>query len=233
MAGILGSYSDSTCNTHNALRNISGYACGVTFSFKSSAAPDLLHYAVPALSSCCARAAGSPPVLRIPGNTDCEMQFCVISPVTSTHTYTYYSSHTTSTATSTATSSAPSTWTTEEVRIEPPEELQSCLAFVYEGDVPDDVGDEIASAGNWCVARMYDTELPDDEVRAAVTAEAAPASWSATTSSTRATVSATASTSSAGSSQGRGLRDTRGGGVVEYGAVKVWGLAALVLLGLC
>ncbi|KAI0593031.1 hypothetical protein F4775DRAFT_51541 [Biscogniauxia sp. FL1348] len=228
MAGILSSYSDSTCNTHNALRNISGYACGVTFSFKSSPRPDLLHYAVPALSSCCAQAPDSPPVLRIPGNTGCEMQFCVVSPVTSTHTYTYYY-HTTATAT--ATSSAPSTWTTEEVIIEPPGDLETCLAFVYEGDVPDGVRDEIAMAGNWCVARMYDTELPDDEVRAAVTAEAAPASWTATTSSTRATVSATASTS-AGSSRGRGWWGVRDGGAAECGVVKVWGFAALVLLGL-
>ncbi|KAI5917625.1 hypothetical protein F4810DRAFT_642569 [Camillea tinctor] len=220
MAGILGSHSDSTCNTHNALRNISGYACGVTFSFKSASSPDLLHYAVPALSSCCSQAPDSPPVLRIPGNTGCEMQFCVVSPVTSTHTYTYYY-HSTSipTTTATATSSGPATWTTEEVRVEPPGRLESCLAFVYEGDVPDDIGNGIAYAGNWCVARMYDTDLPDDEIRAAVAAEAAPASWTTTTSSAEATVSGTVSRSAGSSSAWRGIGQAKSDSIVRLGFI--------------
>lgn len=79
MAGIMSSTSDATCNTHNALRDITGYACGVTFTYKDAAAPPAMDsYAVPSLASCCSKA-GAGPVLRIPGNRGCEMQFCVVS----------------------------------------------------------------------------------------------------------------------------------------------------------
>ncbi|KAI8625551.1 hypothetical protein F5Y19DRAFT_479472 [Xylariaceae sp. FL1651] len=57
MAGIISSRMDATCNMHNALRNISGYACGV-----------------------------NAPLQRIPGNTGCEIQFCDVEPVTSSYT---------------------------------------------------------------------------------------------------------------------------------------------------
>lgn len=81
MAGILGSFSDARCNTHNALRDISGHACGVTFVFKDVADPPAMGspapYAVPSLAECCAKV-GVGSVLRVPGNTGCEMQFCVL-----------------------------------------------------------------------------------------------------------------------------------------------------------
>lgn len=77
MAGIISSSSDATCSTHNALRDIAGYACGVTFTYRDAAAA-MDWYAVPAIASCCTQAGGGP-VQRIPGNRGCEMQFCVVA----------------------------------------------------------------------------------------------------------------------------------------------------------
>jgi hypothetical protein len=84
MAGI--GWSDATCNTHNALRNISDYACGVTFSFKDSENPPDMHYGVVSLQRCCDEV--NAPVMRIPGNTGCEIQFCLVEAVTSSYTET-------------------------------------------------------------------------------------------------------------------------------------------------
>ncbi|KAI1505749.1 hypothetical protein F5X99DRAFT_428851 [Biscogniauxia marginata] len=233
MAGILSSYSDSTCNTHNALRNITGYACGVTFSFKPGQGPPPdMHYAVVSLQECCARGPGAaapppPPVLRVPGNTGCEMQFCVVPVTSTTRTWTYA-------ATGTGTGTAPQAAVSTEVRHGPPGEVESCLGFVYEGDLPGEVGDRVADAGSWCVARMYDTELPDSEVAVAVAASPAAASWTAAAanpwdaalSSASATPTPTPASNSARG--GRGRYDARS---AEYG-VKVWAFTVLMTIGL-
>lgn len=137
MSGILGSYSDSTCNTHNALRYIEGHACGATFSYRSSSSPPDMHYAVVSIQKCCDEYNAT--VLRIPGNIGCEMQFCNIT--------------------------------------QSSDDLYSCLSFVSESDLPDDIADKIANVGNWCTVRMYDDEVPLSEELSPVTASAAPPSW--------------------------------------------------------
>ena len=146
MAGLLSSYSDATCNTHNALRDISGYACGVTFVYKDDSNPPAMGspapYAVPSLAECCAKV-GVDAVLRIPGNTGCEMQFCVLP--------------------------------------EPDDDVDTCMRFVYEGDLPDDVADGVAYVSSWCTVRMYDDA--SDEITEPVTASAAPPSWTETSES--------------------------------------------------
>ncbi|KAI1452375.1 hypothetical protein F4805DRAFT_30640 [Annulohypoxylon moriforme] len=166
MAGILGSYSDSTCNSHNALQNISEYACGVTFQFKSSDNPPDMHYGVVSLQKCCDKV--NQPVMRIPGNTGCEMQFCEVPAVTSSYTSTIIYGEVTPTPPPTVTQGSEVGW---------PSDVESCMKFVYEGDLPDDIANDISNADSWCIARMYDDELPSSEVLAAVTASAAPASW--------------------------------------------------------
>ncbi|GAW19377.1 hypothetical protein ANO14919_088630 [Xylariales sp. No.14919] len=170
MNGIVS--SSATCNTHNALRNISEYACGVTFLFSDSANPPDMHYGVVSLQRCCDMVHA--PVLRIPGNTACEIQFCEVDGVTSSYTETVYHASTTGSGTATR---APAPSVTEGATIGPPEKLENCLRFVYEGDLPDGISDRISYASSWSVVRFYDDELPPDEVRAAVLASPAPPSW--------------------------------------------------------
>ncbi|KAI1414403.1 hypothetical protein F5Y13DRAFT_158492 [Hypoxylon sp. FL1857] len=229
MAGILSSYSDSTCNTHNALRNISAYACGVTFSFKDSSNPPDMHYAVVSLQKCCDKV--NSPVLRIPGNTGCEMQFCDVPIVTSSYTSTIYA---TATGSGTA-AQTPAPTVTEGAEIGWPQDVESCMKFVYEGDLPDDIARDISDAGSWCVARMYDDELSPSEVSAAVTASPAPPSWTsaavdpwdaALSSASAASASAAASPTSTNNGSGRYAdRKTASG-------VRVWAVAVLITLGL-
>ncbi|KAI1135581.1 hypothetical protein F5Y05DRAFT_165759 [Hypoxylon sp. FL0543] len=229
MAGILGSYSDSTCNTHNALRNISAYACGVTFSFKDSANPPDMHYAVVSLQECCDKVHS--PVFRIPGNTGCEMQFCDVPVVTSSYTSSIYGAPT---GTGTAARYPPPT-ITEGSEIGWPQNVESCLKFVYEGDLPDDIAKDISNADSWCVARMYDDELSPSDVSAAVTASPAPPSWTsaavdpwdaALASQRSASVSATASPTSTNS--GRGIYTDREAAT----GMRIWAVAALMTIGL-
>ncbi|KAH8668850.1 hypothetical protein BX600DRAFT_460810, partial [Xylariales sp. PMI_506] len=169
MAGILS--SDLTCNTHNALKNISGYACGVTFSFKTDDFTGFENgYAVVSLQECCAKA--NAPVLRIPGNTGCEMQFCELSEVATTYTRTIQYGYATGTGTA-AQTPAPSV--TQGVQWGPPGDVENCLMFVYEGDLPDDVAAGVSNVGSWCVVRMYDDDYSEQET--AITANSAPPSW--------------------------------------------------------
>ncbi|KAI0097336.1 hypothetical protein GGR51DRAFT_541411 [Nemania sp. FL0031] len=172
MAGIVPSLMDTTCNSHNALRNISGYACGVSFSFKDPDNPPDMHYGVVSLQKCCDKV--NAPVLRIPGNTGCEIQFCTVEPVTSSYTETIYYGYATGSGTA-AQTPAPSV--TQGATVGPPSEVENCMRFVYEGDLPDDVADQISDASSWSVVRFYDDELPPAEVSAAVLASPAPPSW--------------------------------------------------------
>ncbi|KAI1206861.1 uncharacterized protein F4807DRAFT_437491 [Annulohypoxylon truncatum] len=220
MAGILGSYSDSTCNTHNALQNISEYACGVTFQFKSSDNPPDMHYAVVSLQKCCAKA--NQPVMRIPGNTGCEMQFCELPAVTSSYTSTILYGGATQTAAPTVTQGAEISW---------PSDVESCMAFVYEGDLPDDIAKDISNAGNWCVARMYDDELPSSDVSAAVTASPAPASW--TSAAADPFANAFSSKSSSSTSTAASSTSTSNGCSVyadqrKAGGMGVWTVVVLI-----
>ncbi|KAI1372784.1 hypothetical protein F4677DRAFT_241429 [Hypoxylon crocopeplum] len=214
MAGIFGSYSDSTCNSHNALRNISGYACGVTFSFKSSENPPDMHYAVVSLQECCDKVGA--PVLRIPGNTGCEMQFCDVPEATSSFSQSVFYAYATGSGTAAQT---PAPTVTQGSTIGPPEDVENCMRFVYEGDLPDDIAQDISDASPWCTVRIYDDELSSSEETTAVTASPAPPSWTsaavdpwdAALSSERA-ASATASPTSMSSAHSRyvGQRASKG-----------------------
>ncbi|KAI3318753.1 hypothetical protein HD806DRAFT_510856 [Xylariaceae sp. AK1471] len=172
MAGIVPSLMDAKCNTHNALQNISGYACGVTFAFKDSENPPDMHYGVVSLQRCCDEVKA--PLLRIPGNTGCEIQYCVVEPVTSSYTETIYYGYATGSGTA-AQTPAPSV--TTDARIGPPEAVTNCMLFVYEGDLPDDISEKVSDASSWSVVRFYDDELPPEDVSAAVLASPAPPSW--------------------------------------------------------
>ncbi|TGJ79722.1 hypothetical protein E0Z10_g9039 [Xylaria hypoxylon] len=173
MSSIVPSSTYATCNAHNALRNISDYACGVTFSFKDSENPPDMHFGVVSLQRCCGMV--NAPVLRIPGNTACEIQFCEVDRVTSSYTKTIYHAHATGPGTAAHT---PSPTVTEGATIGPPEEADNCMRFVYEGDLPDEVSDQILYASRWSAVRFYDDELPLEEVSAALLASPAPPSWS-------------------------------------------------------
>jgi hypothetical protein len=128
---------------------------------------------------------------------------------------------------------------THGTKIGPPEDLENCLKFVYEGDVPEDISDQISDAGSWSVVRFYDDELPEEEVRAAVLASPAPSSWTTAAanpydslfpSNTAATTSAsTSSPQSTPSSAGRGS-----GYHTDYShtSLKVWAVTALTAIGL-
>ncbi|KAI0157988.1 hypothetical protein GGR52DRAFT_182640 [Hypoxylon sp. FL1284] len=172
MAGILGSYSDPTCNTHNALQNISTYACGVTFSFKDSDHPPDMHYGVVTLQECCDKV--NAPVMRIPGNTGCEMQYCEVPEATSSYSESVFFAYATGSGTAAKT---PDPTVTQGTVVGPPADVENCIHFVYQGDVPKDIKDQIYDANPWCVVRMYDDELSPSDVRPAVTASPAPPSW--------------------------------------------------------
>ncbi|KAF2967719.1 hypothetical protein GQX73_g5868 [Xylaria multiplex] len=131
-----------------------------------------MHYGVVSLQRCCDMA--NAPVLRIPGNTACEIQFCEVDAITSSYTETIYYPYTTGSGTAAHT---PSPTVTQGVTIGPPEEVESCMRFVYEGDLPDDISDQISYASSWSVVRFYDDELRSEEVSAAVLASPAPPSW--------------------------------------------------------
>ncbi|KAI1263713.1 hypothetical protein F5Y18DRAFT_393930 [Xylariaceae sp. FL1019] len=172
MAGIVDSLSDSTCNAHNALKNVSGYACGVTFLFKDAVDPPDMHYGVVSLQRCCDKA--NAPLLRIPGNTGCEIQFCDVQPVTSSYTETVVYGYATGSGTAAKT---PAPTVTQGATIGPPDDVTNCMAFVYEGDLPDDVKDKVRDVEWWNVARVYDDELSPEEEETPVAASPAPASW--------------------------------------------------------
>ncbi|KAI1340815.1 hypothetical protein F5Y15DRAFT_414535 [Xylariaceae sp. FL0016] len=228
MAGIIGSYSDATCNTHNALRNITGYVCGVTFAFTSASdpPPELSRdgYGVPSLRSCCDLAGAE--LLRIPGNTGCEMQFCAVPDVTTSYTRTVYAAYETGSGTAAAT---PPPYTTAGSISGPDGRVQNCMMFVYGGDLPDGVADKVADVGSWCVVRMYDDELSEDEVQSAVTAEAAPASWTTTTAMAMATATGDVEAQS-GASRGVVLRRVGEEGGAGMG-VRIWAAVALLTVG--
>ncbi|KAK9424809.1 putative XPG-I domain-containing protein [Seiridium unicorne] len=189
MSGLLN--GDATCNTHNALKNISEYACGVTFSFKNNGFTGFEDgYAVVSLQECCNKVNAS--VLRIPGNTGCEMQFCEVPAVTSSYTETMNYMYATGTGTA-AQTPAPSA--TSGATIGPPEEVESCMEFVYEGDLPDDVADGISNAGNWCAVRNYNDESNEDVT--AVPANSAPPSWTSAAANPWASWTASASATAA------------------------------------
>ncbi|KAH9884373.1 hypothetical protein F4778DRAFT_787831 [Xylariomycetidae sp. FL2044] len=243
MAGLLSSWSDETCNHHNALRNVSEYACGVTFTFKSGLAeppPDMQRYAVVSMEKCCAKA--NSPVMRIPGNTGCEMQFCEVPSETTTRTFTVEAVYETGSGTAAAT---PPPYVTQEVESDAQADVVNCMYFVYESDLPDDIADQIESADNWCVVRMYDDEMDEDDVRAAVTAETpAPPSWTESagepweasleaslaskSAAEAAGMTATPSTGSASASR-RGYPTASG---IDCGEVRIWAVFALMTLGL-
>ncbi|KAI0546180.1 hypothetical protein F4679DRAFT_558738 [Xylaria curta] len=235
MAGIAPSLMDATCNTHNALRNITGYACGVTFSFKDSDNPPDMHYGVVSLQKCCDKI--NAPVMRIPGNTGCEIQFCLAEPVTSSYTRTVQYGYATGTGTAAQT---PAPYVTEDATIGPPGEVENCMSFVYEGDLPDDISDQISDASSWSVVRFYDDELPPEEVSAAVLASPAPASWTSAAanpwdealSSSRATTTPTSISSSQAKPSSSAHRI--GGSSTQHDQIglKVWITAAIAIIGL-
>ncbi|KAI0453507.1 hypothetical protein F5B21DRAFT_279243 [Xylaria acuta] len=235
MAGIAPGLMDATCNSHNALRNISGYACGVTFLFKDSENPPDMHYGVVSLQRCCDKV--DAPVLRIPGNTGCEIQFCVVDPITSSYTETVHYAYATGTGTAAQT---PAPYVTEDARIGPPSEVENCMSFVYEGDLPDDVSDRISDASSWSVVRFYDDELPPEEASAAVLASPAPASWTsaaanpwdALLSSSGATTTPTPTSSFQATPSSSAHRV--GGYPIqrEWIGIEVWAMFAIAVMGL-
>ncbi|KAI0883091.1 uncharacterized protein GGS22DRAFT_35740 [Annulohypoxylon maeteangense] len=221
MAGILSSYSDSTCNTHNALQNISEYACGVTFQFKDSDNPPDMHYGVVSLQRCCDEA--NQPLLRIPGNTGCEMQFCELPAITTSYTSTIRHGGATETAPPTVTEGIESGW---------PSDVVSCMKFVYKGDLPDDIVDDISYADSWCVIRMYNDALDPSEVSTAVTASAAPASWTSAAVdpfesmfSSKTASSATAGSTSTSNGCGTYADQKMAGGI------RIWVVLGLMFVG--
>ncbi|KAI1770075.1 hypothetical protein F4818DRAFT_434342 [Hypoxylon cercidicola] len=230
MAGILGSYTDGTCNTHNALRNISAetYACGVTFTFKDSDSPPDMHYGVVTLQECCAMVGA--PVLRIPGNTGCEMQFCEVPAATSSFSRSVVYGYATGSGTAAQT---PAPTVTQGVTVGPPADVENCMYFVYERDVPEDVEKQIANASPWCVARMYDDSLSPEDEDNAVTASPAPPSWTAAAgepweASLSSELAASATASPTSTSDGNS-RHTNGR---SLSSVRIGAIAALVTLGL-
>ncbi|KAH8158055.1 hypothetical protein CIB48_g10188 [Xylaria polymorpha] len=235
MAGIIPSLTDATCNSHNALRNISGYACGVTFSFKDSENPPDMHYGVVSLQRCCDKV--NAPVLRIPGNTGCEMQFCTVDPVTSSYTETVQYGYATGTGTAAQT---PAPYVTEGARIGPPEEVENCIKFVYEGDLPDNVSDQISDALGWSVVRFYDDELPLKDVSTAILASPAPPSWTSAAanpwdkliSSSGATTTPTSTSSSQATPSSSAHRVGAYAIQRDWMGLKVWAIAAVAMMGL-
>jgi hypothetical protein len=179
MAGILSPYSDSTCSHHNALRNITvgDYACGVSFRYKSSSGPNPFDppYGVVSLQECCDMVNAT--LMRIPDNTGCEMQFCVVPSTDSTRTFDYIDMVSTTLPNGQETvTRLPPVASTETIG-GPPSQVTNCMAFVGEYDLPSGIKEDIRDADYWCVVRMYDTDLSEDEVRKPVTAPAAPAAW--------------------------------------------------------
>ncbi|KAI0427105.1 hypothetical protein F5Y09DRAFT_40075 [Xylaria sp. FL1042] len=235
MAGIAPSLTDATCNSHNAFKNISGYACGVTFSFKDPKNPPDMHYGVVSLQRCCDKV--NAPVLRVPGNAGCEIQFCEVDPVTSSYTETIQYGYATGSGTAAHT---PSPTVTEGARIGPPEEVENCMRFVYEGDLPNDISNEISDASSWSVVRFYDDELPLEDVSAAVLASSAPPSWTSAAAdpfdkwfSSNTPTSTPTSTSSLETMSSSSAH--RGGSYPiesDPNGLKKWAIAAIAVLGL-
>ncbi|RYC55643.1 hypothetical protein CHU98_g10561 [Xylaria longipes] len=232
MAGIAPSLMDATCNSHNALRNISGYACGVTFSFRDTENPPDMHYGVVSLQKCCDKV--NAPVLRIPGNTGCEIQFCVADPVTSSYTETINYAYATGTGTAAHT---PPPSVTEGVRIGPPPEVENCMSFVYKGDLPDDVSDQISDASSWSVVRFYDDELPPEEESAAVLAIPAPPSWTSAAADPwdkLRSSSVTPTSTSSSQTTPSAAADRIGGHSIQHDWIgfEMWAIAAITVIGL-
>ncbi|KAI0968620.1 hypothetical protein F4678DRAFT_481828 [Xylaria arbuscula] len=272
MAGISPSRTDEPCNTHNTLSNITNYASGVTFIFKDADNPPDMHYGVVSLQRCCDKV--NAPLMRIPGNTGCEMQFCLVDAVTvETVEYAYTDSTVTVTTTvpgtatdlgmgigvgrdavtgttmttgsvpgsgvSTATTTGMVSATTLGTTIDIPEDLDNCLKFVYEGDLPDDISKDIAGTSWWEVVRLYDDEIADEDVRTAVLAASpAPPSWTSAvadpfgkwfSSSIESSASPTPTSSSETTPSSS---SNRGSGNPTESSVKVWTMTAIVVLGL-
>ncbi|KAI0903416.1 hypothetical protein F4823DRAFT_618643 [Ustulina deusta] len=99
------------------------------------------------------------------GSVHCEIQFCGVAAVTSSFIETRYYGYATGSGTA-AHTSAPSV--TEDVKTGPPEEVENCMLFVSEGDLPGGVSNEISDVSSWSVLRFYDDELPPEDVSAAV-----------------------------------------------------------------
>ncbi|KAI1762477.1 hypothetical protein GGR53DRAFT_419735 [Hypoxylon sp. FL1150] len=225
MAGILGSYSDDTCNTHNALSNVSAYACGVTFSFKDSDNPPDMHYAVVSLQECCDMV-GSP-VMRIPGNTGCEMQFCEVPEATSSYSRSVVYGYATGSGTAAQT---PAPTVTQGYTVGPRADVENCMYFIYDSDVPEDIEKQISDVGPWCVARVSDDSVSEDE--AAVTASPAPPSWTEAAGEpwekTLSSIMAAEATAKPTSTSNGNSRHTDG----SASGVRIWATAALVAVGL-
>jgi hypothetical protein len=221
MAGVLGSHTDASCNTHNALRNVSEYACGVSFEFKHDGFDGFKDgYAVVALQQCCA--AANVTLMRIPGNTGCEIQYCEVPAVLTAYTQTIEYAYATGTGTA-AKTPAPSV--TQDVRWGPPDRVENCMAFVDQGDLPDDVASGISRAGNWCAVRNYDDE--SSEQGTAVTAAPAPAAWTFAAASPAENYLTKLSTPSAATTTSTRSSD---GARNSIGRPKSWGMVYLGLL---
>jgi hypothetical protein len=197
MAGIAGPWSDRTCNHHNALKNVPAehYACGVTFRFQSSSdsSPFEDPYGVVSLQKCCDRVNAT--LMRIPGNTGCEMQFCVVPESTTTRTFDYVALTPTTLPGGEETYAYAPPVPSSETIAGPPYNVENCMASVSEKDVPDEVAQGLRDAGNWCLVRMYDTDFSGSEVRSAETAAEAPAAWTEAARDTLAELLATATRS--------------------------------------
>ncbi|KAI0020320.1 hypothetical protein F4780DRAFT_379456 [Xylariomycetidae sp. FL0641] len=239
MSGILGSYSDGTCNSHNALSGFGTehYACGVTFDFKDvdDPPPGLQEYAVVTVEECCAKANRS--VLRIPGNSGCEMQFCIVPESASSFSYTQVAAY--ETGSGTAARTPDPTYTTGVVW-GPPDDVDGCLSFVYEGDLPATVSEKVARVGNWCVVQMGDSDIVGDEVKAYVTAASpAPPSWTSAAvgpfdkafSSMSAASAAAAAKATSDPTTGGGVPARHVGAPWDLG-MRIWTVAAILTLGL-
>ncbi|KAJ8119534.1 hypothetical protein ONZ43_g3533 [Nemania bipapillata] len=171
-----------------------------------------MHYGVVSLQTCCDKV--NAPVLRIPGNTGCEIQFCVVEPVTSSYTQTIHYGYATGSGTA-AQTPAPSV--TQGTTIGPPIRA-----------------DQISDASSWSVVRFYDDELPPEEVSAAVVASPAPPSWTSAAadpwaqSSASTTATTLPSSQTTPSSSGR-RRATYPIEPARLG-FRLWAIAAVVVM---
>jgi hypothetical protein len=179
MAGILDSFSSDTCSHHNALRNITTgmYACGVTFRYKSDDGPNPFRdaYGAVSLQKCCDKVGAE--LMRIPGNSGCEMQFCSVSGVDSTRTFDRVDFIPTTLPNGDVTHTYGEPVASTEVVGGPPYEVDNCMRFVYEGELPDDVAEGVRDADSWCVVRMYDDLITGDDELQPEPVKQAPASW--------------------------------------------------------
>ncbi|KAI5857443.1 hypothetical protein GGS23DRAFT_342179 [Durotheca rogersii] len=202
MAGIVD--ANSTCSTRNALRNITDFACGVTFSYRSWAleSPPDMQYGVVSLQQCCDQVGAR--VQRIPGNTACEMQFCEVPGETML-----------------------------DGSIGPPRKVETCMTFVDETDLPEDIAQDITGASHWCVVRNYDDTLAASDDTVAVTAAEAPPSWTSAALHplnvpTVRPASSTAGAAPTPTNGGSGRYDSQR----ASDSLRIWTIAVLMFVGL-